>query len=114
MSFTDMLEGLKKEYIESLPEKIVNIKEHISSSNITGLKEDFHKLKGTGKTYGIPEVSTLAASVEAICIDNPKVAIKAAECAVEILVDIHQSRSSESIHDIGSDERFIEIRRSAA
>lgn len=114
MSFAAMMEQLKQEYIESLPEKIQTIEGHINSQCSDSLKEDFHKLKGTGKTYGLPEISTLAASVESICVNNPERSVEAAVQALPILQDIHQSRMTDKSHDIGSDERFIEIRRVAA
>ena len=114
MSFAAMMEQLKKEYIESLPEKIETIESHIQKQCSNSVKEDFHKLKGTGKTYGLPEVSTLAASVEAICIQTPERSFSAAEQALPILRDIHQSRATDQLHDIGSDERYLQIRRTSA
>lgn len=114
MSFAAMMEQLKQEYIESLPEKIQTIEGHIKTQCTDSLKEDFHKLKGTGKTYGLPEISTLAASIESICIHSPEKSVEAAVQALPILQDIHQSRVADQSHDIGSDERFIQIRRAAA
>lgn len=113
MSFAAMMEQLKQEYIQSLPEKIQVIQENIQKKCSDSLKEDFHKLKGTGKTYGLPEISTLAASVEAICIHSPDQSVNAATQALPILQDIHRLRLADQSHDIGSDERYLEIRRAA-
>ena len=114
MSFAAMMEQLKEEYIQSLPEKIELIEAHLQTNSSESLREDFHKLKGTGKTYGIPEISTLAASVEEVCISSPQLAATVAQQALPILRDIYASRSTNSSHDIGTDERYIKILQTAA
>lgn len=109
MSFAAMMEQLKKEYIESLPEKMAQIQKHIELQAHDAIREDFHKLKGTGSTYGLPEVSTLAQVVEDICIQDISRSVDTATKALEILQDIYSSRASESSYSIETDLRFAQI-----
>ena len=67
MSLEAVMEELKKDYIESLSTKKTDIEERFASQDIQGLREVFHKLKGTGATYGVPEISLLGGVVEKLC-----------------------------------------------
>lgn len=106
MSFEEMLKNLQREYLESMPEKISHIRQQIKDGTPLNLRDSFHKLKGTGKTYGIPEISELAATVEDICEEKPDQANKAARQAVAILVDITAARKSDSEFKLNKDPRF--------
>lgn len=111
MSFEDLLKSLQQEYLASLPSKIESLRAQVSAANVNDLRESFHKLKGTGRTYGMPEVSELSAAVEEICIDYPTHAATAAGHALEILVDIHASRAQGREFSLGADARFQAIRK---
>ncbi len=112
MSFDEMLKNLQRDYLQSLPEKISDIQKHISAGSAVEMLQDaFHKLKGTGKTYGIPEISVLAAAVEGICHDKPKQAAPAASQALLILQDIHSARNANLQFSLDDDPRFKQIRR---
>lgn len=110
MSFAKMMEKLKEEYVDTLPEKIHDIESHFKSERIDYLKEDFHKLKGTGKTYGLPEISTLAEVVERLCVLNPEVAFNVIPDALNLLREIHASRSTDNELNIDADSRFHKMR----
>ncbi len=112
MSFEEMLKNLRRDYLESMPEKISNIKKQINDGTPATLRDSFHKLKGTGKTYGIPEISELAAKVENICVETPDQAGKAARQAVAILADITSARKSDLEFKLSSDPRFKALLRS--
>lgn len=74
MSLDELLKQLKNEYVESLPERLDGI-EKLSQTEPLPWKEletEFHKLKGTGKTYGFPEVSELSALLEISCSQKEK------------------------------------------
>lgn len=111
MSFEEMLKNLQREYLNSMPEKISVIRMHIDAGTAANLQEAFHKLKGTGKTYGIPEISELAATVEDICQETPDQASKAARQAVAILVDITSARKSDTEFKLKNDPRFKALLR---
>lgn len=111
MNFDDLLKTLHQDYLLALPKKIVLIGEQVKAGNGQELRESFHKLKGTGRTYGMPEVSDLAAVVEQVCLNYPKHAVTAAGHALEILRDIHLCRSQSRAHALESDARFSLIQK---
>lgn len=115
MSLQALLESLQKDYIASFPQKCENLQTHIDARDIGALRDDFHKLKGTGKTYGLPEVSELAALVERILIDEtnaaPDEGLKAASQAVDVLRKIHAARSQQRPFELESSEEFARLRK---
>ncbi|MEK6555260.1 MAG: Hpt domain-containing protein [Bdellovibrionota bacterium] len=86
----DLLKELRDEYIASLPQKIVTISEHLKQQDWTTLRDDFHKLKGTGKTYGLPVVSEIGEVVEKICLTKTQSAPQAIPLAVDLLLKVYQ------------------------
>ena len=77
MSFEDLLKNLQVDYVAAIPNKIAQIRAQVRNADVPALRESFHKFKGTGRTYGLPEVSELAEVVERICIDTPDRAVLA-------------------------------------
>ena len=67
MSIQDILAGLQKTYLASMPEKITLIETLFNSNELEKLETEYHKLKGTGRTYGLPEFTQLGATLERIC-----------------------------------------------
>ena len=110
MSFDDMMKELREEYVAELPAKIQEIEKNLQSSNHDQLRDNFHKLKGTGKTYGIPEISQLGEVVEKICVYQPQKALTAIPVAVDILRDIHGQRKAEQAFNLSSDQRFSQLK----
>ncbi len=111
MSFEDLMKGLRKEYLASLPQKIHSLEQNLASQSATGLREVFHKLKGTGKTYGFPEVSELAEVAESVCLEMPQEAVMGAAQAVQVLKDIHKCRAQGQEFDLNADSRFHSLRK---
>lgn len=67
----DFLEGLKKEYEASIPEKISHIEglikaiqEGFSKENVEALKKELHKIAGSAGSYGHMEVSRFCKKME--------------------------------------------------
>lgn len=86
MSLEQMMAELRKDYVDSLPKKLVSITDHWTSGQIDELKNDFHKLKGTGKTYGLPEITDVGLIMEHLCKVRPdqlKVAMPLAQSALK-------------------------------
>lgn len=65
MSLDELMKGLQKDYLAGLPEKIINLETLTEQGNWRALQGEYHKMKGTGKTYGIPELSIIAELTEA-------------------------------------------------
>lgn len=66
----DLFIELRKEYLAEFSEKIDAIKKFWEVQNREGLQNEFHKIKGTGTTYGLPELSDVAAVLERLCEIN--------------------------------------------
>jgi HPt (histidine-containing phosphotransfer) domain-containing protein len=111
MSFEDLIKSLQNDYLASLPEKTDRIQGQIERTATEELRESFHKLKGTGRTYGLPEVSELAAAVESLCLTTPADATRAAAQAVLILKDIHAARLHGLDFNLHQDPRFHAIQQ---
>lgn len=108
--FDELMKNLRVEYLESLPSKLNELETSLQSRNLESLREDFHKLKGTGKTYGFPEISELGEMIERLLIEQPQSFAQIVPEAIEILKDIHKERLASRSFDLLSDGRFNEIR----
>lgn len=113
MSFEKMMEELKRDYVDSLPQKIKEIEMHLSANDSVTLRDDFHKLKGTGKTYGLPEVTELGAAIEMICINTPGEIPKVLPLAVNLLREIHRCRNENKPFSLTDNSEFLAIRQVA-
>ena len=111
MNFDEMLKTLQRDYLASMPEKIALIETQIKSGAAADLRQSFHKLKGTGRTYGIPEVTELAEVVENICSGQPNRAVQAAGHAVSVLRDIYTHRQQQRPFELTTDSRLADIRK---
>jgi HPt (histidine-containing phosphotransfer) domain-containing protein len=67
MSFEKMMAELQLDYLKNLPQKIAEIEAHFSTGDLELLRNDFHKIKGTGKTYGLPLISEIGLVMESLC-----------------------------------------------
>ncbi|MCB0384432.1 MAG: Hpt domain-containing protein [Bdellovibrionales bacterium] len=110
MNFDDMMKELRTEYLESLPAKLNDLENSLNQEDVDCLREDFHKLKGTGKTYGFPEISELGEVVERLLTHRPQAYSQVVPNAIGILKDIHRERSASREFDLSEDGRFTQIR----
>tara|TARA_Y100000034_G_C6578762_1_gene251033 strand:+ start:116 stop:475 length:360 start_codon:yes stop_codon:yes gene_type:complete len=70
--FQAMLADLKVEYIDDLKQRRLAFDTLIKNEDRAQLFEEFHKIKGTGKTYGLDLVSEVAGHLEAHLENNPQ------------------------------------------
>ena len=92
-----VLSELKAEYLEKLPSKIEKIRLLTEKGSWTEIEDEYHKLKGTGRTYGFPEISILCEKME-ILAQHPKTQNQNAfRDAVTVLerINAHYSQGSE-------------------
>jgi HPt (histidine-containing phosphotransfer) domain-containing protein len=87
--FTQMLLEMKQDYLVGLPGKIAGIKKLIHAQSWTDLQEEFHKLKGTGKTYGFPQVSIVCERLETLLAENPEKEAQFFQNGAELLERMH-------------------------
>jgi HPt (histidine-containing phosphotransfer) domain-containing protein len=85
MDISDIVNQLKKEFLETFPEKIILIKQSISNKDLHTLEMEFHKFKGIGSTYGMPEITEMGLHIEKLLKNKNKNSLEAANIGVEIL-----------------------------
>jgi HPt (histidine-containing phosphotransfer) domain-containing protein len=93
MSLQNLLAELQKEYLDSLPEKINSITELIKAKQLELVETEFHKLKGTGRTYGVPEISRVGELGERACWIPDGKRDDAITQALGLLGKVHQCRA---------------------
>lgn len=107
MNLDEILKELQKNYIKTMPTKLESMSKCAEQKNYQALREEFHKIKGTGKTYGLPEVSDLGAVFEDLlikCEFNPEPTW--VDEALNLFKDIHTARSDHQAFEISADPRF--------
>ena len=110
MNLDKIMQELRVEYIEGLPSKVEEIQAHLENKDLEALKNDFHKLKGSGKTYGLPEVSILGKKVEHMCESSPDEVAKYIPKATQVLELIHRSRLQGQAYDIEACEIYSQLK----
>lgn len=65
--FDSLFAELKSEYIDSFHEKVDEIYLCWQKRSTGPLTMEYHKIKGTGSTYGIPQISHIAEIMEHLC-----------------------------------------------
>lgn len=86
-----VLGELKKEYLEKFPRKLEALQNLTDQQNWQKLEEEYHKLKGTGKTYGFPEVSTVCQRLEDLAQNPATRDPETFQKALTLLEKIYQS-----------------------
>ena len=109
MSIDDLLKELQQEYIQSIPEKIKELKEFLEKKDMENLLNSFHKLKGSGKTYGLEEVTILGQFFEIWMRDKKEKVIPFVPKAIEILERIHASRVDSKPYLIEVDAEYQKL-----
>lgn len=109
MNFDNLLTQLRFEYVSSLPEKIQIIRHFYNSGDALGVKEVFHKLKGTGATYGVPEISVIGETLEQYCKSRPQEMKAAIPDALDLLGMVHTARIKNEEFNVTADPRFQRI-----
>lgn len=109
MSLDKLLAELQIEYLAALPTKIADIETHLRSGEMAKLRDDFHKLKGSGLTYGIPEISELCEVTELLCDSKPQAAGTFTPLTVSLLKGILQQRQAGQAYDLQKAAEFAKL-----
>ena len=103
--FEKMMVELRADYVASFPNKINDIQNHHQNQELERLRDDFHKLKGTGKTYGIPEITDYGFVFEKLCLKkHPSVEFVPFACT--LLQLIYEQRTKLQPYDIEQNAEF--------
>lgn len=67
---------LQREYLEALPTALAELRKHIEAFRagervIPALRTEFHRLAGSGGSYGFPEISEIARATEQLLFASP-------------------------------------------
>jgi HPt (histidine-containing phosphotransfer) domain-containing protein len=109
--FEQMMAELQVEYLTALPQRLIQMAEQLAVQNVSALREEFHKLKGTGKTYGLPEISELCEVAERICLERPQHVADAVPRALNLLRQIHKARINKSVVSLAEQSEFSQIKK---
>jgi len=114
MDMQQLLAKLKKDYLNEFPQKIKVAREQYSNSNWPELQDTFHKLKGSGKTYGIPEISEVCQLLESLTEKTPNKLSEVFQDALSLLLEIGQKHLNNEELSLNDDERFKRIQKQLA
>lgn len=113
MSIDDVLAELKKNYLKALPERISQIESFWKQGDSVRTETEFHKLKGTGKTYGLPDVSTIGALGEKVCKLGDRSAEVGVPLALKSLRFVCQNLTTQPSKPIENSEDFLALKKIA-
>ena len=91
-SLQEILAGLQKSYLASMPDKITLIEALWQAKDFEKLETEYHKLKGTGRTYGLPEFTQLGEILERICMTDSKSLPQAVPFSLSLLSRMRNAR----------------------
>ena len=107
----DLFIELKQEYLESFDEKIESIMTFWFRRDLKNLKNEFHKIRGTGTTYGVHEATKIAEILEDLCDNNsPKLGLSIM-IFVEMLKHIRFQHEHKNTLDLDSQKTFNALER---
>lgn len=98
-----ILAELREEYLLRFPHKIALLKSLTESRKWRDLEEEYHKLKGSGKTYGYPEVSTVCQKLESLLMQDLVQDTEIFDQAIGLLEKMHQSYLKDESFDLQQD-----------
>ena len=98
-----VLQELKEEYLQKFPQKIDKLKNLTQAQDWTGLEEEYHKLKGTGKTYGFADISLVCEKLEALAQQPSRREVQIFNEAAVLLEKMHQNYLRNGILDLQKD-----------
>lgn len=100
---SQVLSELKKDYLKAFPKKIELLKRLTESKNWEALMHEYHKLKGTGKTYGFPDVSVISEKMEGFAKNPDSRKTILFDQAVVLLQRMYEAYSEEKTLNLKTD-----------
>ena len=109
MSMAQLLAELQAEYIKTFPYKVESMTKHWNEKKVDSLEDEFHKIKGTGRSYGLPEVSLLGEAMERICSNSPGSLPELMPLAMQCFNRIFKERTEGQVPDLENWAEFSKI-----
>ncbi len=111
MTIKDLFAELKEQYLQEFPAKLIALKEALNAQDAKNLHVLFHRLKGTGKTYGFEDVSTVSQLLETSCLESVKTGspleLQSIEKAIAILGRIYDCAQKKLPYSLATDADFL-------
>ena len=104
------MEELRTEYLESFDEKFTLWGELFSQKDWYSLELEFHKMKGTGTTYGAPEVTELCKEMERICRESDELPRDLLDAAIGLLTQIRDKYLNQKDFELADHPDFVSIK----
>jgi len=105
----DILKGLRDEYIKELPDKIKAVHRAYESHDFKTVTDCFHRIKGSGKTYSVDELSEIGRVLEEICLNYPGKMGFAVPKAIYFMQQVYSYRLAEKVYVPRNNEDFQKL-----
>lgn len=109
----DLLTELKTKYINSIPEKVICIQKAQNENDWSTVRNEFHKLKGSGEIYGCPDITIFSQLIEEVLKqeENETSFNAITDQGVQLLNEISQKEDSFDLKSSSQFHRINEIRK---
>lgn len=108
--YKEMMAELQTEYLASFDDKFSQMKDFFKNQDWNSLELEFHKLKGTGATYGAPEVTELCQWMEDHCHQHTVITEDTLITAMELLQKIREKYSNSKNFELQSDAQYLALK----
>ena len=105
-----LIAELQKEYLAGFEKKFCRILEFHEKKNWSALELEYHNLKGTGTTYGMPEVTELCQQMERLCRENKKIKKELLEISIKLLEKIADKYRDQKPFTLSESPDFIKLK----
>ena len=106
MDFENHLKKLRKKYLMKLNLKVKSMKVLFQQKDWNSLRAELHKIKGTGLTYGFPEISHICRFLEQWVIKGEKHFF---EMGFPLLEKALFERHKNKIYPLQKDKLFLKL-----
>ncbi len=110
-NYDEMMTELRMEYLASFDAKFDLMRGFLEGRDWYSLELEMHKLKGTGSTYGVPEVTELCQHMETTCREQGALEEQDLNKAIALLIDIRKKYTEDAEFDLAKDSRFLELKK---
>ncbi len=91
-----MMRDLRQGYLTALAGRIALLQRLSEKLNWDAIREEYHKIKGTGTTYGFPDLTRLCETMEELCRDKDRRRPEHLHAALELLNYLLQTYTNET------------------
>ncbi len=114
MNLEELFKTLQIEYLKTFEAKILNMKNFLLKKDFEKLEMEFHKMKGTGSTHNVPEISELGQRMEDYLSKAQTADLIAIEDSIQILEDIVKIRNEAKPYELSSCTRYQNLVKKTA